>query len=57
MSTIIKYGSSGAWLTYNKAVNRAGSHASTFKNCGKNTVSGTAELAQIPTSWGGTMSA
>lgn len=28
----------------------------TFGNCGRDTVSGAAELAQIPTSWGGTMS-
>ena len=27
-----------------------------FKNCGTDTVTGAAELAQIPTSWGGTMS-
>lgn len=26
----------------------------TFKNCGSNTVTGAAELAQIPSSWGGT---
>ena len=26
-----------------------------FTNCGSNTVTGAAELAQIPTSWGGTM--
>lgn len=30
------------------------SHADTFLNCGPNTVSGAAELAQIPSSWGGT---
>ncbi len=29
----------------------------TFTNCGSNTTTGAAELAQIPTSWGGTMSA
>ena len=29
-------------------------HTDTFKNCGKNTETGAAELAQIPTSWGGT---
>jgi surface protein len=32
------------------------SHTNCFKNCGKNTTTGAAELAQIPTSWGGTMS-
>ena len=29
-------------------------HNNTFKNCGSNTVSGSAELAQIPSDWGGT---
>lgn len=29
-------------------------HAYTFYQCGKNTVTGAAELAQIPSSWGGT---
>lgn len=33
------------------------SHTNCFKNCGKNTTTGAAELAQIPSSWGGTMSA
>ena len=28
-------------------------HMETFKNCGKNTETGAAELAQIPASWGG----
>lgn len=30
-------------------------HTNTFQNCGRDTVTGAAELAQIPTSWGGTM--
>ena len=30
------------------------SHTDTFKNCGIDTTTGAAELAQIPTSWGGT---
>lgn len=30
-------------------------YSNCFKNCGANTVTGAAELAQIPTSWGGTM--
>lgn len=30
-------------------------HDGTFTNCGRDTVTGAAELAQIPTSWGGTM--
>lgn len=33
------------------------SHTDCFLNCGRDTVTGTAELAQIPSSWGGTMSA
>jgi hypothetical protein len=33
------------------------SYTDCFKNCGANTTTGAAELAQIPTSWGGTMSA
>ena len=32
------------------------SHSACFSNCGSLTTSGAAELAQIPTSWGGTMS-
>ena len=32
-----------------------GSHSYCFTNCGSGTASGQAELAQIPTSWGGTM--
>jgi hypothetical protein len=30
------------------------SHNLTFSNCGRDTETGTAELAQIPVSWGGT---
>lgn len=30
-------------------------HTNTFQNCGADTVTGAAELAQIPTTWGGTM--
>ena len=30
-------------------------HTNTFQNCGSDTVTGAAELAQIPSSWGGTM--
>lgn len=32
-------------------------HTGTFSSCGRDTVTGAAELAQIPTDWGGTMSA
>lgn len=30
------------------------SHSNTFTNCGRDSVTGAAELAQIPSSWGGT---
>jgi len=50
---------SGALALYNKfaTANWQGSHISTFTNCGATTTTGAAELAQIPTTWGGTMSA
>lgn len=48
----------GALALYNQMSTQASvpnSHTRTFFNCGGNTVTGKAELAQIPTSWGGTM--
>jgi hypothetical protein len=48
----------GALALYNQMSTQASvpnSHTRTFFNCGGNTVTGQAELAQIPTSWGGTM--
>lgn len=48
---------SGALALYQQAssqTNPPSSHSSMFKNCGKDTVTGAAELAQIPSSWGGT---
>lgn len=47
---------SGALDNYNtlSAVAGIDSYANTFKDCGKNTTTGAAELAQIPASWGGT---
>lgn len=49
---------SGALNLYNKfiAAGWEGNHNNCFTNCGVNTTTGAAELAQIPTSWGGTMS-
>lgn len=50
---------SGALALYQQASTQANppaSHASCFKDCGKNTTTGAAELAQIPSSWGGTAS-
>ena len=49
---------SGALALYQQMSTQAtppSSYGSCFTNCGANTVSGSAELAQIPTSWGGTM--
>lgn len=48
---------SGALALYQQASSQANPpsvHNSCFTNCGKNTVTGAAELAQIPSSWGGT---
>lgn len=47
---------SGALALYNQlsANTITDSTSETFKNCGSNTVAGAAELAQIPSSWGGT---
>ena len=47
---------SGALALYQQAstqTNPPSKHGSTFLNCGMNTTTGAAELAQIPTSWGG----
>ncbi len=48
---------SGALALYQQASTQAKpplSHAYTFTDCGRDTVTGAAELAQIPSSWGGT---
>lgn len=50
---------SGALALYTQASTQATpptNHSYTFKNCGINTTTGAAELAQIPSNWGGTMS-
>lgn len=50
---------SGALDLYQQMVNQAtppSSHTGCFQYCGSETTTGQAELAQIPTSWGGTMS-
>lgn len=47
---------SGALALYQQAstqTNPPSKHGNTFLNCGKNTQTGSAELAQIPSSWGG----
>ena len=48
---------SGALALYQQAsaFQNVPSHVNTFYNCGSGTTNGAAELAQIPTSWGGTM--
>jgi len=49
---------SGALAMYNYLIARPdlpNYYGDAFSGCGKHTVSGAAELAQIPTSWGGTM--
>jgi len=50
---------SGTLALYNKfsTANWQGTHNNCFSNCGSSTTTGAAELAQIPTGWGGTMSA
>lgn len=47
----------GSLALYRQASTQANppmDHIATFKDCGKNTTTGAAELAQIPSSWGGT---
>lgn len=48
---------SGALALYQQASTQTNvpSHSNTFEECGSDTQTGAAELAQIPTSWGGTM--
>jgi hypothetical protein len=48
---------SGALALYQQMSTQANppsNHSRTFEGCGSNTVTGAAELAQIPTDWGGT---
>lgn len=50
---------SGALALYQQASTQAtppANHSGAFNVCGRDTVTGAAELAQIPTSWGGTAS-
>jgi hypothetical protein len=49
---------SGALALYQQVSTQAippSSHTNAFEYCGRDTASGQAELAQIPTDWGGTM--
>jgi hypothetical protein len=48
---------SGALALYQQASTQTtppSNHDGTFKNCGQDTTTGAAELAMIPTGWGGT---
>jgi hypothetical protein len=48
---------SGALALYQQAGSQAtppSSYSNCFAGCGRDTVTGAAELAQIPTDWGGT---
>jgi hypothetical protein len=48
----------GALAFYQQAsskITEPNRYSNAFTNCGRDTVTGAAELAQIPTSWGGTM--
>lgn len=48
---------SGALALYQRMSTQStppASHSNTFKDCGRDTTTGAAELAQIPSSWGGT---
>lgn len=50
---------SGALALYQQAIGQSvppHTHYNCFTNCGSNTTTGAAELAQIPYGWGGTMS-
>ena len=47
---------SGAYALYQQASSQStppSAHSSCFRNCGRDTVTGAAELAMIPASWGG----
>jgi hypothetical protein len=50
---------SGALALYNQMstqITPPAEHTQTFRSCGSHTTTGAAELAQIPSSWGGTAS-
>jgi hypothetical protein len=45
---------SGAYALYQQASTQTtppSSHSNTFRNCGRDTTTGAAELAQIPSDW------
>ena len=54
-STNVQTGALALYQQASTQTNPPRNHDGTFLNCGINTQTGAAELAQIPTSWGGTM--
>lgn len=48
-------GAYGQYIWFNIYGTNINNHSSTFSNCGSNTQTGVAELAQIPVGWGGTL--
>ena len=53
--TNVESGSLALFQQASTQANPPSTHTDCFKNCGRDTVTGAAELAQIPQSWGGTM--
>lgn len=54
-ATNVTAGALAMYTQMSTQANPPTSHLDCFKNCGSGNASGQAELAQIPTSWGGTM--
>ena len=52
--TAVESGALALYQSVSTQANPPSSHTGTFTNCGANTVTGSAELAQIPSDWGGT---
>lgn len=53
--TEVTEGSYDQYIWFNTYGININNHSGTFSNCGYNTVTGAAELAQIPIGWGGTL--
>lgn len=53
--TEVTYGAYDQYVWFNTYGININNHSGTFSNCGSNTQTGTAELAQIPVGWGGTL--
>lgn len=50
----VQYGALALYTQMSTQTNPPATHNYTFTNCGRDTTTGAAELAQIPSSWGGT---